>query len=536
MSKNQQTSLIRGCTMPAARVAVSLALLLGSCGCSTQLVAVRVKNPDSTPLAGAPYNLTFTQWDITVTRRLSSCGQIDGNGNTTKAMVVSVKLERERKEERDPEREYVIDFSSLRSFFKTSSIEVAYHDNGTLKSVNAAAEDAAADTIAGVAQAVGKLAAVPDVPSEKKTDTGISLMQGRPLDPAEQERKKPASLCTDTVEALLKSIAGKESAVKQAKNKLEEVTVDLKRLTDMSAAMGQSWGRKERKELLLQIKLLYEARNELAKLDEELQADLEKVTYTDKVTWPASGQASADLRSAVPLIKPLTGDQIKKWVDPSDPERQKLAAETLAAETSLWVRLVATSRIGRADPCKNGQCRDEQIQGLKYRMPAPGALLLCRSERCDSARHADVLDADETLVSQLGPVLTLPLKNYPFMNQTISATFDKAGQPITLGYTEKAGAPKAANALGALSDQIAKVREARQPKSELEKIKEEVDLLKAKADLAAAKKALEPAKYADQTEAAEAFKADTTVLQAQLAKLQAQAALDAALAQAAKQL
>ena len=161
--------------------------------------------------------------------------------------------------------------------------------------------------------------------------------------------------------------------------------------------------------------------------------------------------------------------------------------------------------------------------------------MLCNAvEKCGSASDANVFAVDAGLVSQLGPVFALPLKNYPFMNQTIEATFNDAGQPTRLGFKSDAAADKAAGAFGSLVDEAVKIREARKPKSEVEKLKEETELLKAKADLAAAKKALEPPKFGTQSDAAAAFTADTTVLQAELAKLQAEAALAAARAQAAR--
>jgi len=165
-------------------------------------------------------------------------------------------------------------------------------------------------------------------------------------------------------------------------------------------------------------------------------------------------------------------------------------------------------------------------------MQVPGELLLCATKSCEGTPAIATVAGQ---VSQLGPVFALPLKNYPFMKQSIEATFNEAGQPTKLGYRDEAAAAEgAAGVFGTLVDEVAKVREARKPKTELEKLREETELLKARQELAAAKKALDPPKFDAQADAVAAFTADTSVLQAELAKLQAEAALAAAQAQAKK--
>lgn len=499
--------------------------VLVTAGCSTQLVAVRVKNPDTIPPAGAPYNLTFTQWDITVTRRLVCEDEPGNDGKSKPTLDLKYSFEATPKEVRDPQREYVIDFLALRAIMKTTSITIDYHPNGALKSVNATADDKAADVVTGVAQAAAKLAASP-APKEDATDGEATA---RP----DGDAPKVAPPQCEKGKGVVGKVKGLEERLASATDRLQLATAEVQRLTEMATAMGRAWSDKERKELSKQIGEAHRLRGDLVSLQKQLKEALASITYTDGVTWPAKATDSADKNSGVQLLAALTPQQLKSWeVGAPGKNSPAWAAKVHANNTPVWVRLLAASSIGKVDSCVGGECRDDSVQGLKYRMPAPGTLSFCRSEGCDPKQPADVLHSREGLVSQLGPVLTLPLKNYPFMKQTISATFDDAGRPLTLGYTEEAAAVNAVNALGALSDQLAKAREAKKPKSELEKIKEQTELLKAKTDLAAAKKSAEPAKYAQQAEATDAFKAETTLLQAELANLEAKAALDAALARA----
>jgi hypothetical protein len=156
----------------------------------------------------------------------------------------------------------------------------------------------------------------------------------------------------------------------------------------------------------------------------------------------------------------------------------------------------------------------------------PGTLRACSNSSCTGE---DVeLFSDTGMFSQLGPIMTLPLRNYPFMTQTVVLTMNEAGQPTKIGYKSEAGAEKAMDAANTFVDEFGKVRQAKKPKSELDLIKEETALLEAKAKLAAAKTALYPNPNVSQATATAALKADTALLEAELAKLKAQAALDEA--------
>lgn len=506
-------------TLPAHKPGLRLlvcALGLLMAGCSTQLTVVRVKD-GAVPGAGAPYNLTFTQYDIAVTRRVTACPSA-----TDPALVVTVEATATHKEARDPQRDYVIDFADLRSFFKTSDVTVDYHPNGALKSINATVKDETGAVLASAFSSVGKLA-------------GAGLLGlGGPAIMSGAAPAKPAQ-CTGTVLSALGKIKTLESQVKAATRDLTDISADLDRLTAMAQAMGRAWGRDERNELKKQIDAMYRARKQLGELNLSLKAEIAKVALVDTLVWPPDGET---LISAAPVLAALTAEQIDKWG-----ENLTIAnLQALATDTAVWARLRATSNIGRRAACPQNICPDDSLAGLKYRMPAPGILELCSvlppasaagtaQQPCDPAA---VVGSDAGLVSQLGPVFALQLKNYPFMDQTISATFNDAGQPTTLGFRSAAAAPGVAGALGGLVDQTLAVRAALKPKSALDKLKDETELLKAQAELAAAKKALEPPKFADQVAAADGFTADATVAEAELAKLQADAALAAARALTSK--
>lgn len=129
-------------------------------GCPTYFNAVRIAEGVKVPPAGAPYNLSFTQYDVTVTRRVADCWFSDENQVKKDMLVIATDAAITRKEVRDPARNYVIDLDSLQAGWKITNVEVAWHDNGTLKSINAAAEDRVGPILVSAATTLGKLVAL----------------------------------------------------------------------------------------------------------------------------------------------------------------------------------------------------------------------------------------------------------------------------------------------------------------------------------------------------------------------------------------
>ncbi|CAN7486493.1 hypothetical protein [Polaromonas sp. LjRoot131] len=483
----------------------ALLSILGMQGC-TQLDAVRVKDGKSIAAEGAPYNLTFTQYEIAVTRRLASC--IDDKTRTPLMKVVTT-ADATRKEVRDPTREYIIDFAALRSFFKTSDITIEYYDNGSLKTVNASVADKTGEFLKSAFASVGK----------------IALMTAGGGGPAEA--------CTPEIAKIVLAAEVAEKSLVAKKNDLTLKTGRLEKRIAVSAAQGRARSDEERRAFGREVDALFLAKTDVDAAQKALASLLKKLTISSKLKWPSDGSTFEGQ-----LVTPLTPDGIKDWGSLSDEGEAKLSAGT-----GVWAKITTDSPMGRhaiskGVPCPDDEPKkglnaifkgvtcldDESKKGLKYRIPVPGTLLLCSSKDCkgEDAVLAEIPD----LFSQLGPILTLPLRNYPFMDQTVVLNFNEAGQPTKIGYKSTAAADKAADAFGTYVDELGKVRLARKPKSELDVIKEETELLEAKAKLASAKKGLEPASNAQQAVATSALKADTELLEAELAKMKAQAALD----------
>ena len=493
---NHWYKTLQRCRLAGALVVVATLALQG---CTT-LNAVPVKSGKMT-VQGAPYNLTFTQYDLTIKRRLVSCVKDADKPLAPGAQPVSdVKIQTivgaTRKEARDPAREYVIDFAALRSFFKTTEVAVEYYDNGALKSVNATVDDKTAEFLKSSISVAAKVAML-------SAGAGGDGTQG----------------CSQEVRDALVAGGKAEKELKAKTALLTRLTEVLERRVAVASALGPTRNATERQAMANEVTAVFNAKAQVDAEQAKVDAYLKRFTLTTTRTWPKDGVSFSD-----ELVKPLTSDDVRDWVSLGD------AGVHALMDTGVWVRLTSDSASAKHVLCDVLSCiPSEDAPGLKYRVAMPGTLQACSNATC--AGDEAELFKDTGLFSQLGPIMTLPLRNYPFMTQTVVLTMNEAGQPTKLGYRSEAGAQKAMDTLNTFVDEYGKVRQARKPKSELELVKEQTELLEAKAKLATAKAALSPNPSANQDATTAALKADTALLEAELAKLKAQAALDEALKQ-----
>lgn len=474
-------------------------------GCSTNFDAVRVRPGVDIPPAGAPYNLTFTQYDVTVTRRVAGCQTPEKRA----ALLIAMDATIVPKETSDPTRHYVIDLESLQAAWKITDVEVTYHDNGALKSINSNAEDRTGQILVSAATSAAKLI------------TALAAGAG----PA-------ATGCLPDTEKALAGIKVSEAAIKAKTEHLDRLTSDLKGMTEVASAIGKAWGKSELKLFANQIKAVQVAKADQAVEQKKLEGFLAEVSNVTQFTWPPDGATfepefvtpPAGAKDPTPVATSLVPDIAaktirEKWGSPAN-------VNTTINDTRVFARILGTSPISSTDPCNEG-CVEDAIPGLKYRVPASGILLICSTATCKPGSD-EVIAVKEGPISQLGHVFTLPLRSGVFSSKTLVAEFTNSGQPTKIGVKETAAsAETAATSLGSITDSFLLARSKVVP-SKLDRINNETELLKAQAELAAARKNLQPPVNAQQAAATEAFTADTALLQANLANIEARNALDAA--------
>lgn len=491
-----------------------VAALTTPSGC-TYFNAVRVPTTGSdVPISGAPYNLSFTQYEITVKRRLAGC-TVEVNGKKEDKLVIAIEATPKASEKPDPARDYVIDIDSLQSIWKTSAVEVKWNDSGRIDSISASAKDKTGAAVVTIATAVAK------------TVIGVSTFGGGGNVDILVDGKtvaEPKGACTEDTFKMFRYAQMLEPKIKSGTEKLARATKKLEALQSVAGIMGKDLSAADKSSFSqLQLSIAQQAAD-LEDKQKELQGYLKEITYTDSIVWPPNGSVFGENVvkgspvKAARILAPLTAQQVLKWGSPGDDKK-------ILPLTSVWIKIAPSTPIGTTDPCTT-TCAEDASKGLKYRPKAPGYLVVCKAADCSLGSENEV-GKDVGMISQLGRVYVIPLKSGLFSDKTLVATFDKVGQPTMIGVKSEASVAEQAALTGsAVLEQAMAARAAAVP-SRLERLKAEVEQRKLEKDLADVEKALAPAPNAETTAAAAAFSADTLLIDAKIANLKAYATLEA---------
>ncbi|WP_146163453.1 hypothetical protein [Sphingomonas fennica] len=194
-------------------------------------------------LPGLTYRLPMAQYELTIVRTLAECpgGMIEGKPTSLK-FSTDVAAEKSYV----PGEAYMLD-PRLTGFLKTSSLEMNYYPNGTLKSIGVAAEDrtgqvvenAAKIAAAGVMLAAGVppvavvagagAAAIPPTSGDANVlSNKSSNFKLQPIGPTQV-------ICTDEAKQNLKTLTDADKAIKEetkaligANKAMEELTEELR--------------------------------------------------------------------------------------------------------------------------------------------------------------------------------------------------------------------------------------------------------------------------------------------------------------------
>ncbi len=400
-------------------------LALALSGCSTELKVARYFDPEKLPTAGAPYSLSFTQYEITVTRRLTACSSKGDPTDPDPAMQqpkpidlkIGMNVDIKKVEASDPMRNYVIDLESLNSFFKTTSATVTYYDSGAIKSLNASAEDKTGEFVTSVAGTFSKL-----------VGAGV-------IGPSLLDTEQKAKGCSENTKKSLALIDALGAEIETRTEKIELLTTELSKLNAVLLPAKELSSQATRKKLgELQVQLMDEM-TKLAIATKKSEPLLQTLSETKKFKWPDHGEIFAN-KSGEPAIPNLNRKLYDSWLN-DDPK--KTYAETdedariynkLAADSAIYLKLKVVDKLGRTKACET-KCVDDDHGGFKYRIPAQGQLQVCADALCDTLHK----ESEVSKISQLGHVYVLPLKSTLFSTKTVSASFAENGTPTSIGIT-----------------------------------------------------------------------------------------------------
>lgn len=474
-------------------LAFVVALALGGC---THLEVTPYSAATPSNRSGYAYMLDFTQYEIALKRRLLSCKAGEPPKVKVEATITPSLVA-------DGEQVYVIDPRSLISAFKTSEVNIDYKD-GRLVGFNASTVDRTGEVIASAAVTIGKVA---------------TLAAGIPIPVAQDGRAR--QYCSADAISRLALIEKGKGPITAATVQLDEARAQLSTLTAQYSAKPSE---KLRVAVAAKAKSVKAGQDALDKVVEASAEAQEWLTESQTFRWPERSTAfhgepghalrpatigkwfdAAAVRGGLLADAPvaLTGGRLLRNGGPTGnasllgltdaefarafpglPEGTDVsgcpaigaACEQYEAMVSRRVkpgfdRLIASPVSLHIVPTGSygsetaSQPRGDARDGLRYRVPAAGALFICEGDqRCqENGTESEAIGIFAGPVAQLGTVFNIPFSSPAFASGSVSASFDDQGRLLKAGLKrDSAAASGVATAAGAVVDQATAFARARQ--------------------------------------------------------------------------
>ncbi|PMX27611.1 MULTISPECIES: ABC transporter C-terminal domain-containing protein [unclassified Pseudomonas] len=485
---------------------------------------------------GVEYGLPMVQFNLAVTRTLVKCQ--DERGQTDIRFSTQVAAE--------PHyvvgERFVVDYESLSSWSKIAGLDLQTYDNGTLKSINASAEDQSAAIIGDVVKVgIGVASLVSKVP--------FGVQQLAPEQPGEWR-------CSEQTKRKLDAVTIAKDALEETTKKLVQTTDTVTRLESLAILNALSEGDKT---VLAQTKAQQsELTKQVAAVDKALARLLTYVSVKEERVWPekvGSTQLNADpLPANAKFLKDLfektpsntetqgaeggtATTQASKENKSDQPgtavagSKKDVFLEKLMASFQLRGELVPLLEPSTQSPGSTsypGPNKEDKRTGLYYRTPIPAQLLICRvvsSQGCIVDDDLPKAFRVNVMAPQLAPLRVLPMTNGMFQNNALSATFRENGSLATFKYEDKAARGKVlSETVAASMDSVLAYRDARQAHKASEKAaKQQAGLDELDADIARLEKQKKIAALNAELEgSAQDTAVETARLNARIALLEAQ--------------
>jgi hypothetical protein len=476
-------------------------ILLAGCAGTVETTRLNHRYEADTAVRGVSYALPMLQYDITVTHTLSGCSTPGDTATDTKATSFQFDTRVDRTARYIPGERFNVDYRKLSGLFRTSTFDIEYYPNGTIKSVGAAAEDKTADAIKSAA----KLAAGVIAMTSGRPDAAVSLAahaNGNKMmtlfQQDQQESDHRVYDCSDEAVALLAALEVAMNDVKAARTALADANDVVEMLSRRFAfeiskdGDAEAWDKAVTDQFKAQ-RVLTDKLEALEKAKKPLSASYQITWPTDRL--PKSGELPfadkfasggklrdpwAKLVAIRPLVTPVLGEiDVTKGcsVIPGNTPLTCLSShmDLVLHFVSDWpepkVRTRAEVQEDEADHRRGPVINDRAyvsavettgmtLDGLLYREPARGGVVICLKKSATPTSCGDDPLAKPEMVNfpQAGQLRFIPFSVLPFQgkDQTIEFTADGYPSKISLKSTKAAGA----EALGAGADGLTTVADA----------------------------------------------------------------------------
>ena len=227
-------------------------------------------------LEGYPYALPMRQFDLTASWTLTECSNGPKTGDEAPKTVISPELEvtplitaGER---------YLVDYRALASVLKTTDLAIETYPEGTLKAVNAVADDRTAETAVAIAKIVASAATF--------GASGGTIKYAAFSDKLFSEIKGAVPehfivSCSDSAIAQLAKVATEEAALKASNLRIKDASILVEQL-----ALAGMVDAKKRAELATALENLRKASGEVEGQRKKLATAREPLQIVRKLRWP----------------------------------------------------------------------------------------------------------------------------------------------------------------------------------------------------------------------------------------------------------
>lgn len=455
-------------------VVIGMLSAIFASACTTTLRGGDDSVPTTGVRPGVPYSLPMLQYNIVAKYRLTSCDR-DEEQLLPMAADVTVTpstIEGERR---------LIDYDSLSSSFKITSVDFEYFEGTTLlKSINAAATDKGPEVIGNVIKTAVALA---------KLGAGLPPGGGGP--PAVQTAG--GIRCRAELPPLIAALKDARAAVERVPGEAQAIQ-DRITIATTKAQLGALLPA-EAKQAAADIDASKKLEEKLNKLRGQVDKLEKRLTFAVEWKFPESSDQRA---RALAAPTPDAVNWLRTLVD-GDAEVLGRQMTRMALSAALTPTVTATSCQSGSRGCRTTNSGD----GILYRSPVPGELKVCRNPApALCPRDPAPLVADWPLVPQFGTYHLIRLHNGFGEDNDVAVTFDKAGAITSFKYGRKAApavaisdlAVQAAEAGVSLSDAVRTKRDADEKaareeaaasaKAEVDDLQHQIDVLTKTADLA----------------------------------------------------
>lgn len=446
--------------------------MAGGCTASLDTRPDRYRTESDHAIEGVPYSLPMRQYSVSVARALTECPGPNPDGGAPLELKFGVEGKAETRLVAG--ENYLIDYLALQNVMTSSSLAIATHEtSGTLKSINASADNQLDEVISAAAKTAFSIASVllPVAPRQ---------LLALPPSPLPADAPVLRLTCTDAARKLLTDVSGKAKAVKDATEELSLATDAVAKATRIGAQT-----RTERLNLYGLIETQQKKEQALQAAKKKLEEAKAEVSVSGAYIWPGDfGTTEQELpfnseerKKLRDLVRVASDDESGTACEAGETidgcvKRQVVTFVRLETITTPPEECTAESLVDPWSTCvDNAQGVEARSSGaaagLFIRPPVDGRLVLCKEDkRCTAGEKRAVLVGETLPIPQLGQLRFLPFQTRAFQNRQLTLGLRADGTVEKFEFQSKAAGKRAAALAADLAAQLKAYDDARETEAE----------------------------------------------------------------------